>query len=157
VNVGGREIVRVSDELALNERYEMSITVGEDGSARSNNDGRIVLAEPDHRAASIAYGQTVTGTLDADTPFLYYEFQGQAGDMIEAVEENTSGDLDPYLGLANADEVVLIEDDDSAGNRDARVSFTLTASGTYTLIATRYQFEDGQTSGQFRLTLNKLN
>jgi len=157
INAGGREVARVSDTLALNERYEMSITLGEDGSARSNNDGQIVPAEADHDTTPIAYGQTVTGTLNTDTPFAYFEFQGQAGDMIEAIEETTSGDLDPYLGLADASEIVLIEDDDSAGNRHARVTVPLTETGIYPLIATRYQFADGQTAGEFRLTLNKTN
>jgi hypothetical protein len=158
VSAGGHEVAHVTDTLRLGERYVTSITLGEDGSAFSNEDGEIIPPEEQNAADSgqISYGQTVTGTIDAES-YVYYDFTGQAGDNIEVTLEAASGDLDPYAGLLDADNNVLAEDDDSAGNRNARLMFTLPAAGTYTIVATRYEFENGTTTGDFHLTLKKLN
>ena len=157
VSAGGREVAHVTDTLRLGERYVTSITLGDDGSAYGNEDGAIIPAEAASGAnAAIAYGQTLTGTLASD-PYLYYDFTGQAGDTVEVTLEAASGDLDPYAGLLDSGGNVLAEDDDSAGNRNARFTFTLPAAGTYTVVVTRYEFENGTTTGDFHLTLKKLN
>ncbi len=156
VSVGGREIARVEEQLARGQRYEMSITVGEDGSAHSNNDGTIT--SPDvSKSIPITYGEAVTGVINADHPFVDYVFSGEAGETVVVTMDRVDGDLDPYLALLDAADEVLIEDDDGGGDRNARLTYTLSATGTYTIVATRYEFRDGTTAGQYRLALTRSN
>lgn len=155
VVVGGEEIARVSDQLERGQRYEMSITVNPDGTAQSNNDGRIVT--PDVRGDSsdipIAYGDTVTGMISDEQYIVYYTFAGEAGDTVVVTVDRSSGNLDPYTGLIDAAGNVLIEDDDSGGDRNARLTYTLPQTGDYRIAVTRYQIENGETSGGYRLSL----
>lgn len=105
---------------------------------------------------SIAYGDTVTGTIDDETPRVAYSFSGSAGDIISISLNRESGDLDPYLKLLDANDVVLIENDDASNTtgRDSLIAnFELPADGTYTIIATRFQEELGTLVGDFSLTL----
>lgn len=105
---------------------------------------------------SIAYGDTVTGTIDDETPRVAYSFSGSAGDIISISLNRESGDLDPYLRLLDVNDTVLIENDDASGStgRDSLIAgFELPADGTYTIIATRFQEELGTLVGDFSLTL----
>ncbi len=158
VSVGGQEVARASEQLERGQRYELTITVNPDGSAHSNNDGTITT--PDTGAGGnpvIAYGDTVTGSLNNEQYILFYDFEGQAGDAIVVTAERTSGDLDTYLGLFDPQGELLAQDDDSGGDRNARLEFTLPATGTYSIAVTRYQVEEGLTGGDFRMTLSRAN
>jgi|GEM_PF-2491413 len=107
-------------------------------------------------SGSIAYGQTVQGTIDNANPVRLYTFSGQAGDRVTVTMQAAQGSaLDPYLGLMDANQNVLIENDDSpaAGGLNSQLEYTLPASGTYTIVATRYGIDQGTSSGAFTLTL----
>ena len=106
-------------------------------------------------ARLVDYGQTLSGEIDDDVPARYFWFQGQRGDVITATLANVSGNLDPLLQLADANLVTLMQDDDGGDGRDARIAaFTLPATGTYYLVATRSGGVAGQTHGEFSLTLS---
>jgi predicted Zn finger-like uncharacterized protein len=47
--------------------------------------------------------------------------------------------LDPYLRVEDANEVVLVEDDDSGGNFNARIRFTPNVTGAFVVVATCFQ------------------
>lgn len=104
---------------------------------------------------SIAYGETTQGSI-SDTAFgALYTFSGQEGDTISVRMDKTSGDLDAYLILLDSSGLKLTEnDDDPAGfDRDSYLEYTLPASGTYTILATRFQEEGGNSQGNYTLTL----
>ncbi len=106
-------------------------------------------------ARLIDYGQTLEGEIDDDVPARYFWFQGQRGDVITASLARVEGNLDPLLQLADANLLTLMQNDDGGEGRDARIAaFTLPASGTYYLVATRSGGASGQTHGRFALTLN---
>ncbi len=105
---------------------------------------------------SIRYGEAVTGQITAMNFFELWEFQGSRGDRVQILMEG-DGYLDPYLGLlVTTTEEVVMEDDDSGGGSNAYIEVTLPATGSYTIVATRYGLDSGTTVGAYRLTLQAV-
>lgn len=100
---------------------------------------------------NISYGQTAEGELDSDVESVPFSFQGSAGDNIR-ITLNTS-EFDAFLTLENLDGDVLASDDNSGGETDALLEFTLADDGTY-IIQVLDAF--GQESGAFSLRLDLL-
>lgn len=108
---------------------------------------------------AIAVGATVNGALDNTAYFQDWTFDGAAGDVVTITLVNTSGDLDPFLYLLDADGATLTTNDDaddaSVGAFNSQiVSFTLPADGSYIIRATRFGDEFGGTTGSYALTLD---
>lgn len=107
--------------------------------------------------ARIAFGQTLQGEIgpgDALRDGKYvdaYRFTGTAGQRITI--EMPGDVLDTYLVLFSANDTVnvLASDDDSAGNLDARITYTLPQSGDYVIHATS-AFAGG--TGNYQLSLH---
>jgi serine protease Do len=101
-------------------------------------------------------GPEILGNLDnkdnilpVDNSFYdIYAFEGTAGQQVTI--EMTSDEIDSYLILLNADGSELAQDDDSGGDKNAKITITLPTDGTYTFLANSY--EAGQ-SGNYQLTL----
>ena len=101
---------------------------------------------------SIAAGQTVNATLSASDCLLpdgshadLYRFTLTSARAVQI--DMTSGALDAYLGILDADGEPLVADDDGGGWTDARIVSTLPA-GSYVIVAT--SFEPGET-GSYQL------
>lgn len=111
-------------------------------------------------APPIAYGDTVTGEISDDQPAWQYTFEGTEGDVITIDLRQQSGNLDTYLILQDSEGNQLIANDDGenvAVSTDSRIeNYTLPATDTYTIVATRFQGEVGSSSGEFALTLERL-
>lgn len=89
-----------------------------------------------------------SGVLSSDGSFFNaYTFQGQAGQ--EVTIEMTSREVNPYLILLRPDGSDLAQDNDSAGDRNARLTAVLPETGLYTILANT--FEAGET-GRYRLS-----
>jgi hypothetical protein len=54
-----------------------------------------------------------------------------------------STEFDPYLRILDSKNKPLAQDDDSGGNRNARIRFTPTVEDTYQIVATRFASRDG--------------
>jgi len=66
--------------------------------------------------------------------FDLWQFSGKAGDTIAIDMHSTA--FDSYLVLLDPSDVPVAENDDAVrGNNDARIVFTLTSSGTWTVVA----------------------
>lgn len=117
---------------------------GSSGGGGKGGSGGTGSTDPD--AFAIEYGEAVEGSLDAGEVVLY-AFEGEEGDEITA--SMLSDDFDTYLTLINMDGDVLAEDDDSAGNLDAELSYELEEDGMYVLIASAFGGEDGTGEGDF--------
>ncbi|NDJ87074.1 MAG: hypothetical protein GYB66_14440 [Chloroflexi bacterium] len=104
---------------------------------------------------TIEYGETVTGTITNANSLYGYCFDATAGDELTIDMVATSGDLDTYLVLADPflEEIFAENDDVATGGTDSQISFTIPSSGTYLVVATRFDFDEGASSGGFRLTL----
>lgn len=110
----------------------------------------------DPAQSEIAYDDTVSGNISDAMYRIEFTFEGEAGDLVTISMDHTQGDLDPLLLLVNENGNTLIQDDDGGGDRNARISgFSLPRSGTYTIVATRFQQNLGTTTGRFDLTLER--
>lgn len=101
-------------------------------------------------------GPAVTGKLTdkssilpADNSFFdLYSFEGKAGQQITI--EMKSQEIDPYLILLGPNEREIAQDDNGAGNKNARITVRLPADGTYTLLANS---NEARQSGAYTLEL----
>ncbi len=106
---------------------------------------------------TILYNSSVNGMIDDATAVVSYAFLGHAGDVITIALDKTSGDLDPALLLYSAESVQLASDDDSGSEKNALISaYRLPADGIYYILASRFEFQSGKTSGGYRLSLTQI-
>ena len=105
----------------------------------------------------IVYGQSVEGQITDDNPIMMYQFEAEAGDVIGITMERLNGNLDTFIILQDSNGNELARNDDGTGltsPTDAYLqAYTIPATGEYTILATRYQQENGSTQGAFRLQL----
>jgi hypothetical protein len=132
--------------------YELTLLLATGGDTGGDIGGETL---PD--AQPIAYNSPVSGILTRQNYEDAWTFEGQAGEVItirmERVNELT--DLDPFLRLLDNENRELTRNDDAADGLHASeiVGFELPYTGTYTVIATRYGFESGTSSGDYTLEI----
>jgi len=108
-------------------------------------------------SVGVNYGSSIEGVINNTTPIFHYTFQAQVGDTVRIRLRSTSGDLDPFLILLGPnDQEIQRNDDAQTTTRDSAIETTILADGTYTIVATRYLENEGQTAGEFGLTLEKV-
>lgn len=100
--------------------------------------------------------ETLTGTLDADKPFYEYPIPvTEDNTTIIADVVATSGDLDTILYLLDSAGNILSQNDNrTREDLGAYIEYPSADVGAYILIVARYALEDGETSGDFSLTIN---
>jgi hypothetical protein len=91
------------------------------------------------QVSQIAVGQAMRGRLEPGDQMMQdstyadlWQFQGMAGQTVQI--DVRSDEFDTYMQLLDANGNKLGEDDDSGGNLDSRLVFTLPASGTYQIV-----------------------
>jgi hypothetical protein len=105
----------------------------------------------------LSYGDSVEATLNSETWNRTYTFEAEEGDVITITLVNVDGTLDPLLQLKDADGVIVAESDDIASdNRDSEINaFVIPADGIYTIVASRFMQAEGDSEGEFMLTLDR--
>lgn len=109
---------------------------------------------------AIALNDMVSGRLGSSSDVLpdgsffnSYVFEGRQGQRIAV--EMRSQDLDPYLiVLSEGNDSLYLEDDDSAGEYNARVETILPEDGSYIIIANSFS---GGEEGNYDLRLSELD
>jgi Bacterial pre-peptidase C-terminal domain len=109
------------------------------------------------QVATIAYGQMMQGRLEPgdqtmnDGTFAdVWTFQGTGGQTVTI--DVMSDEFDAYAQLLDAAGNQLAEDDDSGGNLNARITFTLAASGQFQIVVNNYG--DSRRTGLYRVWLH---
>lgn len=108
------------------------------------------------KAATPAHSQEpIAGTIDNETPFIRYPITvPHDGETIIADITPLDGDLDTLLYLLDSDENIVDQNDDrSKEDTSSRIEFRQAAAGDYALIATRYKMAEGDSAGNFELTI----
>ncbi|MDQ7027101.1 MAG: PPC domain-containing protein [Anaerolineae bacterium] len=104
----------------------------------------------------IFLNQTIKAELTEEQFQRYYQFTAERDQIVTITMERARfpGQLDAYLILTNAGYQPLIENDDGGSGTNARIaSFRIPATGQYNIIATRFGRSEGDTFGEFNLTL----
>jgi uncharacterized protein YfaP (DUF2135 family) len=148
-----------------NQRYVLSFTINPDNTViprlggYAANDAQ-ALDVANRTPSPIALNQPVLGTITNDNVFDVYSFQGTAGQRVTISMAATSPTLDTKLILFAPSGVQVAENDDAGaasitGRRsDALINgYTLTESGEYKIVATRYATLFGGTIGGYSLTV----
>lgn len=152
--------------LVINTTGTYIIVASRYGEASGNSAGSFVLTVEESSnsglgnsqvaPASIVFNQPITAEITPERYENFYSFVGQRDQLVTIEMQRTqfAGQLDAYLILANASFQSLTENDDSQGSSNARIiNFRLPADGLYFIIATRFEGEEGETSGEYTLTL----
>jgi hypothetical protein len=103
------------------------------------------------------YGDTVRGVIEGDTFELEYTFEAQAGEVVDIQMTKISGNLDPFIIVRGADGAEIDSNDDDpqgGGSLDSYLhELSIPANGMYTIVATRFNGELGDSTGEFELAL----
>jgi hypothetical protein len=106
--------------------------------------------------ADIALGDTVRGQIDDTNWGFIYCFTANAGDVVTIQMEATSGNLDGILALldeTSEDPLITIDDQPNGDLSPVIEGFEIPSSGTYIIVAARLGLEEGNSAGQFTLSL----
>jgi hypothetical protein len=106
-------------------------------------------------------GSVTEGEISDEAFETRYTFQGNANDTVTITMSSIDGELDCYLILLDPSGEVLAENDDHDSGEislffssdAAIVDVTLPSSGTYTILAGRYQGASGSSEGDYEITL----
>jgi CHAT domain-containing protein/Flp pilus assembly protein TadD len=99
---------------------------------------------------------TITGVLDESsevlpddgTHFNTHQFEGTAGQIV--IIDLISEEFDAYLLLLGSDNVLIAQDDDGGSETNARITFMLPTTGTYSVLANSYTAGE---IGSYQLTV----
>jgi len=106
-------------------------------------------------AIPIEYNTTIEGDITNDQVARYYRFSARENDIITIAMSRLDGNLDSYISLTSATLEELINNDDlSNETQNSRITdFRIPATGTYYVVATRFEGITGITTGKYRLQL----
>jgi hypothetical protein len=163
--VRGQLVTVENLRMPLNQHYVIGFNVAPDGSAQARAGGfssRDVTQLPwqSRAAQSLTVNVPVFGQITDDNTFNVYTFEGIAGQRVTISSLATSPTLDTKLFLIGPNGVQLAENDDSGvvsptvRRTDAIIAnVLLPENGTYTVVATRYAMNFGNTVGGYSLTV----
>ncbi|MBZ0293343.1 MAG: hypothetical protein K8L99_12320 [Anaerolineae bacterium] len=153
--------------LVIEESDTYVVIASRYGQASGTSSGNFLLVIEEARNSGLGnsvrapyplqFGNTVEGEL-TDSQFVrYYRFDAEENDIISVRMERVGGRLDSFLVLADENLQELATDDDSGGGQNAFIAqYLVPTSGTYYIIATRFDRDNGTTSGNYRLQLQSL-
>lgn len=115
----------------------------------------MVHAQDDGELLPLNLMETVGGVLDDDTPAMAWQFEAQRDAALSLVVQTVQGDLDPVLHVFDSSGDIVAEHDDLAYPNDinAALEITVPRDDTYTVIIERFDGDDGDTAGEFTLSL----
>ncbi len=107
-------------------------------------------------ALPIEFDEIIEGELSDEQFQQVYQFEGQAGDIINVEMSQVSEDLEPYLVLLDENGERVAETTEYFYEPLAELDgITLNADGTYLIIATRFLEADGMSHGAYTLNLTR--
>lgn len=107
------------------------------------------------KSTPIALGDTVTGEITNQAFEQMYSFEGEAGATVDISMTAADYSFDAYLYLLDSTGATIAENDDFDG-LDSRIMIELSATDTYTIIASRRGGRSGDGEGAYSLTVKEL-
>ena len=154
------------DDFTIPDRGEYTVEVSRDGGETGSTSGSYTLTvTPLGTADTNPNNQTIMGELQADTPVEgeitathwqhLYTYTAQAADNIQVIAKRTSGTLYPVVDIRDANGESL-----RTGYNDNAIadtgSYELPAPGQYTIAVSRQNDQNGDTLGNYELTLHLI-
>ena len=124
---------RARREAAEQRRLETENQARRDSGFAAADRGTIPASGTTERSGDLGFGDPL---MPDGRPHESYRFECRAG--LRFRFEMFSSDFDAYAIVEDPMGNRVAYDDDSGGNRDARLSYTCAGSGTYRLVATRF-------------------
>ncbi|MCY3582990.1 MAG: PPC domain-containing protein [Chloroflexota bacterium] len=161
---GEGQNARIADyRIPFDGRYHIIATRYEGATGATSGEYRLALDSLDNPfadlppdTATLNYGTSVTGTINADNPADLYVFYGRAGEVVSISMTRVDGNLDAYLELLDNAQEVVAGNDDGGNNQNALIAnYALPRTGMYTIRARRFSGSEGNpdTSGAYVLVL----
>lgn len=100
---------------------------------------------------------TMFGSINNSNVEDVYCFAGQSGQTVMISMIAKSGDLDTYLVLAHENSGIIAENDDHDNSTNSLITVTLPEAGSYRISASRYNGQNGTTTGDYELLLTPLD
>lgn len=139
-----------------------TLVVGRFGYALGTTSGTFDLSlervgVSSQEGSALQYGIPITNTITNTQPRLFFTFDATEGDVLTISMIRSSGTLDPYIQVLDADRFLVTENDDADGTtRNARIdNLVVEQTGTYIIVATRYGEASGDSAGSFVLTVGE--
>lgn len=109
-------------------------TLGPEEEAVEESEGALRALLPEEILGTIAYGETSAPVAYTKTPtYRAFAFQGAKGDEVEAWARSADGDARAWI-LSSTFGTIAMNKDAAPGTKDARVTATLSQSGTHYLV-----------------------
>lgn len=150
--------------LTFQENGQYNLVVGRFAYALGTTSGNFELTiervgVSSDEGSSLQYGIPITNTITNAQPRLFFTFEAQAGDIVNISMIRSSGSLDPYIQLLDANRFLVAENDDATGEtQNAQIqTLIIDSPGTYILVATRYGQASGDSAGSFVLTIDEAS
>lgn len=105
--------------------------------------------------ARIEHEGVITGRLDAENPRDVFFVDGLRGEVIRFELSATDGDLDPILAVFDDVGQLALYRDDSAGAAGVIHDLTMQRTGRYFVVAGRFGYSLGTTSGRYELRMTR--
>jgi hypothetical protein len=113
--------------------------------------GEFILSFERPEITTIGYGDSAQGSLTEDTTFLYYQFEAEAGDLVDITAVN-GAEVGTALILNSVDGFQLQYSDSYSGVDPQIRAAQLPSSGTYTIIVRALEERD---TGDINITLEQ--
>jgi Bacterial pre-peptidase C-terminal domain len=165
VSVDGTALSAVSGTVQPGQVFAASFEVNADGSSNIASTGGLVVlenipfnfADVQANALPIEFDIPLPGTITNDQPFQSYTFEGLANQLVTLSAFATTGSLDTFVGVLDAQgNLIAFNDDLAQGVTDSQIgNALLPSSGTFYVIVTRYGKTIGGTEGTYDLTLSQ--
>ncbi len=105
--------------------------------------------------ARIERDGVISGYLDADNPRDVFSVDGLRGEVIRFELTAADGDLDPVLAVFDDVGQLALFRDDSAGTSSVSHDLTMQRTGSYFVVAGRFGYNLGTTSGRYDLRMTR--
>ena len=136
-SAAGEYVVIVSNIGGTAGAYSVTIEVGSS-------------VAPNVATATLEY----VGAMSDEVPEARYPFTLEAGQAVRITVEATSGDLDPIIGIEDAQgETVALNDDGDIGDLNSDLAYISPATAAYTLVVGNIS----PTSGEYRVTMSAID
>ncbi len=153
--------------LVIQEAGTYVIVATRYGEAAGTSTGRFILSIGEatnsglgnsaQAAIPILVNEPQEGEINDKEPEKYYTFEAKQNDLFTIRMNRINGSVDSFLVLADANLQEIASDDDSGGGQNSKIEgYLIPQDGTYYVIATRLDRQNGTTAGRYKIELQSL-